>query len=128
MTNNTNNMITVEMTMSPGCFFRFPCDVCGGSTEKHSVLAQSSGTPRIVACETCLERGDIDATLVRHADALERRAAEVRGWEGRLKVPTFAEWQAAVDRENASFAADIAASKDKSFERTGESDETEVPF
>ena len=63
-------------------------------------------------------------TFVSQADG----AGEVRGWVGRLKVPTFAEWQAAVESESASFGAEIAASKDKSLERTGESDETEVPF
>jgi hypothetical protein len=71
-------------------FTRYPCDVCGGCTEKVSVLARGHD---LLVCETCLEAGDIDERLKRHAAAL--MAAVTRGLIGRLQVPSWAEWQAA---------------------------------
>jgi hypothetical protein len=73
-------------------FTRYPCDVCGGCTEKVSVLARGHD---LLVCETCLEAGDIDERLKRYATALEAMAAVKRALIGRLVVPSYAEWQAA---------------------------------
>ena len=102
MNEKTANPITIEMTTTAG-YFRLGCSVCGGCTEKNLVAAESPpGTsPGIRVCETCLEAGNIDVRLLGHADALERQAAQLRLLVGRLKVPTFAEWQAANDEEEA---------------------------
>lgn len=97
MNENTNEPISVEMIATAG-YFRLPCTVCGGWTEKNLVAAESREA-RVRVCEACLEAGDIDARLLGRADALERRAAQLRTLVGRLKVPTFAEWQAADDDE-----------------------------
>ena len=85
---------------------RRQCSVCGGWTEKHRIKAENSRdvSPRVRVCETCLEAGDIDDRLMDHAEALEARAIETRALVGLLKVPTFAEWQAAVDEEESLVA------------------------
>ena len=70
-----------------------PCSVCGGYTEKVTVLARGHG---LLVCETCLKAGNIDERIERHAAALEAMAAETRAVIGRLVVPSYAEWQAAI--------------------------------
>jgi hypothetical protein len=79
---------------------RWPCDVCGGCTDKVSVLAEGiderGNTVRV--CETCLKDGDIDRRLKEHADRLAWAVANCRSLIGRLKVPTYAEWKAGVKK------------------------------
>jgi hypothetical protein len=92
-----------------------PCSVCGGYTEKVTVLARGHG---LLVCETCLKAGDIDERIERHAAALEAMAAETRALIGRLVVPSYAEWQAAiaaVAEDDARFhrASDIAKSAEQ---------------
>jgi hypothetical protein len=103
--------IAVEL-VSTNFFTRWPCTVCGGHTEKVGVLAEATircegdETATIRVCERCLEAGDIDARLERNAADLELAAAARRGLIGRLKVPTYAEWEAREEREDvAHFAA-----------------------
>jgi hypothetical protein len=78
---------------------RWPCTVCGGCTEKVSVLCESN-PPRIRVCEQCLKqeetnKGHIDSALRKHAIGLEQEAARVRSLIGRLNVPSYAEWSEA---------------------------------
>lgn len=49
----------------------------------------------IIVCERCLQAGDIDARIKWNIDGLTRYAAKLQTLVGRLKVPTFAEWEAA---------------------------------
>jgi hypothetical protein len=86
----------IEIRLVRTSFFtRWPCSVCLGYTEKEEVLAEGPGGLRV--CETCLKRGDIDGHLEQSAVALEQEARNTRALIGRLKVPTFAEWQHAGD-------------------------------
>ena len=102
MNDNPNEPISVELTRTAG-YFRLPCTVCGGWTEKNLVAAEAREA-WLRVCESCLEAGDIDTRLQRHADALERQAVQLRSLVGHLRVPTFADWQAAVDEEESLVA------------------------
>ncbi len=90
------DMIEMRFTTATG-YIRRPCHVCGGTTEKVNVLVEAemdgpySG---LRCCEYCLKAGDIDGRLAEYASSLEKQAAGVRALIGRLKVPTYAEWQA----------------------------------
>jgi hypothetical protein len=96
---------SIEIKLVETNFYtRWPCTVCGGHTEKVPVLAEAKDTINggdIRICERCLECGDIDDELSRHADRLEAAAQEIRNLKGHLKVPSFQEWQAATDRHEA---------------------------
>jgi hypothetical protein len=74
-----------------GYLTRWPCTVCGGCTEKVAVLTEGPGNIR--ACEGCLKCGDIDGHLERRAAQLENEARLTRSLIGRLKVPSYEEWQ-----------------------------------
>ena len=69
-------------------FARWPCHVCGGATDKYAVLAQAANGFRI--CPECLEAGDFNARLERHARKLEKDAAELRSLIGAIDAPTYA--------------------------------------
>jgi hypothetical protein len=97
-------MIEVKLERT-NFFTRWPCTVCGGHTEKVEVLAESEGRG-VRVCERCLQCGDIDGHLARHAAELEQEAARLRSLIGRLKVPTYQEWEAEMDRCNAEFERD----------------------
>jgi hypothetical protein len=71
---------------------------------KSPVLAEAKDTINggdIRVCERCLERGDIDGEVGRHADKLEAYAQDLRRLIGHLKVPTYQEWEAAMERHEA---------------------------
>jgi hypothetical protein len=77
-------------------FTRWPCDVCDGCTEKVGVLCEAKyGHELLRVCETCLQGGQekIDQTLEEHAARLELQARDTRRLIGRLRVPTYAEWE-----------------------------------
>jgi hypothetical protein len=106
--------IKIELVRSDS-LTRHPCNVCGWYTEKVTVLARGHG---LLVCETCLKAGNIDERIERHAAALEAMAAETRALIGRLVVPSYAEWQAAiaaVAEDDARFhrASDIAKSAEQ---------------
>jgi hypothetical protein len=92
-------LVRSRFSVRPPC----PCIVCGG-TEEAPVLAEvpiadAGGGETIRVCERCLEVGTIDEQLAAHAGRLEANAQAVRSLIGRLRVPTFAQWQAACDYE-----------------------------
>ena len=99
-------MIKIKLTKT-NFFTRWPCTVCGGSTEKVGILAQSDpkteGEAVVRVCETCLQRGGIDDKLEGRAQSLEAFAAYVRSLKGRLDVPSFSEWEAKEAEDNASW-------------------------
>jgi hypothetical protein len=108
--------IKIELVKS-SFLTRYPCNICGGYTEKVTVLARGHG---LLVCERCLEAGadNIDERLERYAAALEAMAAETRALIGRLLVPSYAEWQAAMAAEAEDFkryhrATDIACSAEQ---------------
>jgi hypothetical protein len=91
---------------------RWPCEVCGGCTEKYSVVATYlngrgiAGDGECFVCEWCLEAGasDFPARLRRRAEDLEAHARFLRSeaqatWE----VPTFEEWEQALARDEAKW-------------------------
>jgi hypothetical protein len=107
--------IKIELVRSHS-LARHPCNVCG-SSERHSVWARGHG---LLVCRCCLEAGavDIDERLERFAASLEATAAATRALIGRLVVPSYAEWQAAVAAEAEDFeryhrAEDIAESAER---------------
>ncbi len=88
-------------------FTRWPCTICGGCTEKVSVLTEGEqplsddGECRLIRiCEGCLKEADIDGSLELHARQLEAEAELLREMIGRLKAPTYEEWQAREERED----------------------------
>jgi hypothetical protein len=88
-------------------YTRRPCTVCGGWTEKVSILCEGIiEDGKIRACEDCLKAGDIDDRLQRNADKLDEWAAGVRGLVGRLVVPTYAAWQAAEKAHDVAWQAE----------------------
>jgi hypothetical protein len=122
---------TIELKFKRTNFLtRWPCTVCGGCTEKVSVLTEAkdtiNGGDDIRVCERCLERNDIDGELARHADNLEVYAQELRRLIGHLKVPTIEQWQTEYDRvEQLWLAEDADAAKE---ERHDEEVTDEVAF
>lgn len=94
----TTEVINVELVRT-NVFIRWPCSVCGGCTEKVSVLAEAeiecAGGHSITfrVCERCLEEAAINERLEQQAQALAARSEWLRGLIGRLHVPTFADWQ-----------------------------------
>jgi hypothetical protein len=85
---------------------RWQCTICGGHIEKEGFLVEAeSGHGTIRACWLCL-RGDnpdgkghsIDQRLTYHAAQLDAEAKRIRDHIGRLKVPTYREWEAEVKR------------------------------
>jgi hypothetical protein len=88
---------------------RWPCTICGGHTEKDSILVEaktSEGTIR--ACWLCL-RGDnadgkghtIDERLAWHITAQRECLDHLQSLRGRLKVPTYDQWLAACEEDEA---------------------------
>jgi predicted amidophosphoribosyltransferase len=84
--------------------YRYGCTVCGG--EENSWICAADADESVAVCGNCLRDGDLDGKLARTAEAWEQRAdaerarfaahaAHARSLIGRLKVPTFAQWQAA---------------------------------
>jgi hypothetical protein len=93
-------MTTYEAKLvETGGYYRRPCHVCGGSTEKNRIGTEvtvpvfDGGEAQLIICEFCLEAGNIDERLACHADRLERMATDLRGLVGRLKVPSYREWE-----------------------------------
>jgi hypothetical protein len=117
---NENNAL-IEVKLVPTNFHtRWPCTICGGCTEKVSVLAEGlvahdaalpdaypvNPIARILChhrpngrtirvCESCLEAGNIDQRLAEHARLLEAEARDMRALIGRLRVPSYEQWQSA---------------------------------
>jgi hypothetical protein len=87
----------VEMKLVETKYFtRWRCDVCGDHTGKVRILCEGydrQADSLIRVCGECLAHDDIDGQLQKHADHLEEYAAFLRGFIGRLQVPTFAQWQ-----------------------------------
>src|SRR5712671_6934170 len=84
-------------------FSRWHCTVCDGCTNPVSVLAEGKDGKRAIrVCEQCLEAAEIDKRLAATAAAHERHAAYLRSLVGRLRVPTYAEWKARIEKVEAS--------------------------
>src|SRR5450755_1815073 len=77
----------------------WPCSVCGGSTDKDSVLAEGPDGLRV--CHDCMKDGDFDARLEAHIARKEEHAQFLRTLIGRLQVPTYQEWRDECDRHEA---------------------------
>lgn len=90
---NSSDKIVVSLVAS-NFLTRWPCHVCGGHTDKVSILAEVTDGPYagFRVCETCLKTRDFDKKLIEHAKRLEEQSAELRKLVGCLEVPTLAEW------------------------------------
>lgn len=73
---------------------RRPCHVCGGWTDKVSILAEvESGEHKgFRVCECCIEQGGIDEKLIARAANFDDQAKELRELVGRLVLPSFTDW------------------------------------
>ena len=99
-------------------FTRWDCTVCDGRTEKDAVLCESENMA-VRVCPQCLKENDIDGRLEKTAAGLEheashypafghcemsvaatalRNAAFMRSLIGRLRVPTYEQWETAENR------------------------------
>jgi hypothetical protein len=112
---------------------RWPCHVCGGCTEKVSVLCEvetEGDWKGLRVCETCLEAGQakIDERLQAQIASLESQAAELRTLVGRLVVPSFEEWQKAIAADEDEMVTSMGdASAPCSASCVAPSEEGEVP-
>lgn len=88
-------------------YTRRTCHLCGGHTEKVDVLTEvkQGAEEGLRVCEQCLRAGTeaVYAKMERHAAWLEQRAADVRGLVGRLELPSYAEWEAEMDKAGAEY-------------------------
>lgn len=118
----TTDVIQISLTET-NFLTRWHCHVCGGRTEKDPILAEGSQAVgerhyrTVRVCDQCLKAADgsIDQRLELHARQLEAEAALTRELIGKLVVPTYAEWEAAIrqhdeelSREHESFSATTA--------------------
>ena len=104
-------MIRIKFELVPtNVFTRWHCHICGGHTEKVSVLCEAEG---LRICETCLEERRFDERLESHAGELEQEAARLRGLVGRIDAPTFDEWKDACQRVDDELIAAIGPQPDE---------------
>jgi len=86
---------------------RWHCDVCGGTTEKESVLCEVTEGPEkgLRVCEQCLKAGQkkVNDTLRGHAESLEEEARYIRSLIGRLKLPSYESRQEALKADEEEF-------------------------
>jgi hypothetical protein len=89
-------MITVKPVYS-NVLTRWPCDVCGGWTEKDQILFEAAlpepdDEGGLVAvfrvCEQCLQANDIDSLLEQNAQRYEAIAAQTRSFKGQVILPS----------------------------------------
>jgi len=85
---------------------RWPCHICGGHTEKGSILCECEVVKEphkrlLRICEFCLQagKGKVNARLQSHIAQLEEEAAYLRSLTDRLEFPTYAAWKKAVAKE-----------------------------
>jgi hypothetical protein len=85
---------------------RQPCHCCGGFTDEFEVCAEEKieegdEGDKLRVCARCLKAGQdqIDVILRAHVAQLRRYAQEIEGLIGRLKVPSYADWQAETERQ-----------------------------
>jgi hypothetical protein len=103
----------IKFRLVPTNFFtRWPCHVCGGVTDKDSILCEADspfsdrGTLRI--CTSCLKCGNFDHHLEQQAQALEAKAALIRSLIGRIEAPSYAEWEHVMADYDAEWERDEA--------------------
>jgi hypothetical protein len=100
----TENVIEITL-VETNVLTRWPCHVCGGHTEKVEVLAEDHGG-NVRVCEFCLEAGNIDDRLRKHAARLREYADAVEALIGLLKVPSYEAWQARMRPHGYNFRSD----------------------
>jgi hypothetical protein len=88
----------IEIELVQTCVFtRWRCTVCGDFTEKVSVLAEANDQFGVIrVCEFCLLDGNIDDRLRERVACEPELAPRLQHLIGKLNVPTFQEWEAAV--------------------------------
>ncbi len=132
---------TIDIELTPSNFLtRWYCHVCGGHTEKVPVLAEgelllptghSHGegydcyTVRV--CEQCLQADEIDARLELTARQIEANVDFTRALIGKLRVPSYAEWKAAEEAEDAAILREYVESEQLPVLRVVNNDDS-IPF
>jgi hypothetical protein len=130
-------MIEMKLVES-GFLTRYPCHVCGGCTEKEPILCEAEiDGVTLRVCETCLKAGqeEIDNRLKKHIQKLKDYADDLTRLIGQLKVPTYAEYEAAAEAHakafeeqySAEIAAEIAA-RNEARMAMSEDDDSIIPF
>ncbi|PNE10331.1 MAG: hypothetical protein CR217_14895 [Beijerinckiaceae bacterium] len=98
LSNGTKQMIDMKLVRT-NFYTRWPCDVCGGCTEKVEWLCEGQDIDGygVRVCEVCLEAGQdqIDNRLEAHLKDREKGTLWLRSLIGRLNIPTFDEWRRA---------------------------------
>ena len=113
------DVIVVELTEA--CLTRYSCHVCGGCTDKNLVRAAvlSGKWKGLGICEQCLKDGGIPEQLRQHAQALEEYVQELReAAEKKWIVPTYKEWQAALDGAEREWVKDHLHAQEKPSDKT----------
>jgi hypothetical protein len=90
----------IVFRFAPTNFYtRWPCHVCGGCTEKVSILCEvTDGKHKgMRICEECLRAGKrkVDARLRKYIAQLQEEAADLHSLVGRLEIPTYEAWRKA---------------------------------
>jgi uncharacterized membrane protein YgcG len=130
----TTDLIEIKLTRT-NFLTRHHCHVCCGCTEKVAILAEGElvqptghshgegeDTFIIRVCERCLEEGQekIDTKLELHARQLEAGAAQTRALIGRLRIPSYADWQAAEEADDARVEREYRAELEAKYRRDHE--------
>lgn len=111
---------------------RWPCDICGGCTEKVPILCEVVTGPYegLRICEYCLEAGgeEVNMRLKYYIRTLEQRVYELKSMEGRLDFPKYAEWKAAYDEHERLVLEDYKKTYGHEYEPAVASGNDDLPF
>ena len=102
-------MIEVRMEPNSSSFYASRCDVCGRSYHLGQFVNAGSKEHGIDVCHACIRSGDIEARLRQSLDAAEAEVTRLVGLLDRLKVPTWAEAEAAAEEARTAFEAEMIA-------------------
>ena len=126
--------INFSITQSDG-YFRFPCHVCGGHTEKQAMTCKVTEGEHegLTVCWQCMQERDFDERLTKHAERDELRARYARSLIGRLAVPPYEEFLRAEQKFDDEFRAEQGLPSrglPGSFENpiAGDLDDSDPPF
>lgn len=73
---------------------RWPCNICGGCTEKDPILCEvKSGEYKgMRICTSCLTCGNYDDNIRAQIDDHERYIKLLKSMLGRIEAPTYDQW------------------------------------
>ena len=103
--NKQTDAAKIKFEFTPtNCYFRWPCHICGGHTDKDAILCEvlKGSHKGLRICDQCLEAGKekVDARLQSNIAQLEEHTAYLRTLTGRLEFPSYSAWREAGRKEN----------------------------